>query len=402
MSGTRAAQAGGGGAQSGPAWESVLALVGCGLLLVGQLIVYRGSDDQDAAIHAIYARSPTSAGRIVSSFARPLFAVLYIGPGLLGYTAMRIFTACVCLLTAWLVYRVARALGLAHAWIAIPFVVLQPAMFQLGAETMTEPVFALCLAAGLLALVEHRDAVAAVVWSFLPLARPEGPIVLAVIGVAWVYRAAQHRSTWRVIPLLAVGSLVWYLGAFLSTGDPRYISDTFPWVFDTSTIHGNWLHYVTRWPAIVGVGVVVLSLLGIVAAAKRPVLRLAIAVVGAVLAVHTYLWAAGRFASWGFDRYFATMAPLTGLLAVAGLGPDRAVESMACTPPGDRAGEPPNVAGRARRRYESSELHGWRDRGHGSGSRDSGRAARPAAHRLGSLRLRLHRSGQRARVDTRE
>jgi hypothetical protein len=301
-----------------PAIEALIALSGCAALLVWQIVAYRGSDDQDAAIHALYARFPSDPGRIVSPFARPLFAVLYIGPGLLGYTEMRIFTILICLLTAWVTYRIAVRLGLAYAWIAIPFVVLQPVLYQLGAETMTEPVFALTLAVGMLAFVSRHPITAAVAWSFLPLARPEGPIVLAVIGAMWTLRALQRRSSWHPIPFLAVGSIIWYIAALLSTGDPRYISNTFPWAFNTSTIHGAWLHYVLRWPGIVGVGVMPLSVIGVVAAWKRAALRLALAIIIAVLAVHTYLWAAGRFASWGFDRYFATITPLSALLAVAG------------------------------------------------------------------------------------
>jgi hypothetical protein len=53
-------------------------------------------------------------------------------------------------------------------------------------------------------------------------------------------------------------------------------------------------------------------------AARAAVLRLSLAVTAVLLVLHTYLYMAGKMASTGFDRYFATIAPLTAVVAVAG------------------------------------------------------------------------------------
>ncbi len=282
--------------------------------------MFPSSDDQDAAIHALYARFPDDPVRVLGIFARPLFATVYVIPGLIGYPAMRVFTLLVCLAMAWLTYRAAERAGLAFAWLAIPFVLTQPALYQLGTETMTEPIFALTLAGGLYALAGGREIVAALVLSLLPLARPEGPVVLVTTAACWASRALASRKTRLAIVLLAAGTALWQVAWTLTTGDVRYIGHTLPWAFDTSAIHGDPLHYLIHWPAIIGLGVLPLWLIGAVVGRRMPLLRLAVAITLAVLTVHTYLWAAGRLASWGFDRYFATLAPCTALLATAGLG----------------------------------------------------------------------------------
>jgi hypothetical protein len=289
-----------------------LALYGLALALVP------GIGDEDAALHAMYTRFPTDPSRLLSVWSRPAFAILYLLPAQFGYFAMRVFTVGVCALAAWLTYRVAVRLGLRYAWMAIPLVLLQPCLFGVGMDTMTEPVFALVLAGGLLAFASDRLLLAAAIWSFLPLARPEGPFILVLLAVLWLPRVLHSRRYLAAILLLGLGMVVWELVCYAVTRDWRYLIDTFPWT-PTSPVHGTLLHYVRRWPVIVGWGVLPLSLAGLWPGRRDRVQRLCVLMVLTVLALHTLLFAFGKMASWGYDRYFATLAPANALIALAGL-----------------------------------------------------------------------------------
>ncbi len=292
------------------------------LLLVG----LPASGDQDAAIHAIYSRWPLDPNpapfpyRVLTVWSRPIFALAYALPGQLGFTAMRAFTVAVCAVTGWLTYLLARRLKLPQPWLAVPLTLLQPVMLQVGMDVMTEPLFALLLAAGLLALQSGRKLLAACLWSLLPLARPEGGPVLAVIAAVWGLEALRHRR--GLVPLLGLGLgvVLWEASVLALTGNWRYLLDTFPWPVQSDQWQGSPFHYLLRWPLILGVAGVVPWLLGL-----RPSwrtggsMRLCVLFVSAVLGVHAFLFATGGFASTGFERYFATLAPTNGLIALAGV-----------------------------------------------------------------------------------
>jgi hypothetical protein len=305
---------------SGSSARALTALAVSLLPYVFFLAVLPATADQDAALHAIYALFPRDPSRVLSVWARPAFAVPYLIPAHLGYVAMRITTVLLCAITAWLVYRLAERLQLKWAWLAIPLVLLQPVLLPVGIDTMTEPTFQLILAAGLLALAHERRILAAVILSFLPLARPEGPFVLAVLGIAWLPRAFRDARQWIPIACLATGMVVWELSVILITHNVHFLQSTFPWPAGGAPHIANPpLHYVRRWTHIIGVGTLPLWLLGIWSSRRRPFVRLLVAMTLVVFLVHSYLFATGSLASTGFDRYFASLAPLTALIALAGV-----------------------------------------------------------------------------------
>jgi hypothetical protein len=290
------------------------------------LLALPASGDQDAAIHAIYSRWPLDPNpapfpdRVLTVWSRPLFALTYSLPGQLGFTAMRLFTVLVCAATGWLTYLIARRLTLPSPWLAVPLVLLQPVMIQVGTDVMTEPLFALVLAAGLLALVSGRQLLAAALWSFLPLARPEGGPVLAVLAAMWGLEALRNRRALVPLLLLGLGLVLWEAAVLIITRNWRYLLDTFPWPVHSDRWQGSPFHYLLRSPFILGAAGLVPWVAGL-----RPSwraggsLRLAVLFMSVVLCVHAFLFATGGMASTGFERYFATLAPTNGLIALAGV-----------------------------------------------------------------------------------
>jgi hypothetical protein len=294
---------------------ALIALGGSLVPYAAVLSLFPATGDQDAALHALFARFPEPI-RVLGVWARPLFAAPYVLPARFGYLAMRIFTVLVCAAVAWVTYLVVRRVGVARAWVAIPLVLLQPVFLQVGSDTMTEPTFALCLALGLLAFAYDRLLLAAAVWSFLPLARPEGPFVLALFAALWLPRALRDRRYAAAIALLGVGMLVWVVACLIVTGSVAYVTHL-PWGLG-SPMRGPATHYITRWPHIVGLGLLPLWLVGLWPSWRHPVTRLCILIIGAVLVVHTVLFTAGMMGTFGFDRYFATLASPVAIIAAVG------------------------------------------------------------------------------------
>ena len=292
------------------------------LLLLGY---FRGGGDQDAAIHAIFALFP-SPDRILSIWARPLFAAPYVIPARIGgYLAMRIATIGICALAAWLTYLTARRVGVGRfAWLCIPLLLLQPALLSTGTDAMTEPIFVLVFSAGLLALASHRTLTAAAILSFLPLARPEGPFILFVFAVIWLGEIRRDRRYVAAIALLGLGMLVWLLACLIVAGNTIYMT-SIPWPAHTVQVPTRFtseqiLHYARRWPHIVGLGVFPLFLIGLRRSWRQPLLRACVLTTFALLAVHTILYSAATMGSLGLDRYLATLAPAVALVATAGAG----------------------------------------------------------------------------------
>jgi hypothetical protein len=89
----------------------------CAALYAVQFAMFRTTDDQDAGMHALLSRFPTPAWRLLTAFARPLFATVYLVPAQFGYPAMRAFTLVLCLATAWLT---GAALTIWAAWLLEP------------------------------------------------------------------------------------------------------------------------------------------------------------------------------------------------------------------------------------------------------------------------------------------
>ncbi|MDY7230381.1 hypothetical protein [Hyalangium rubrum] len=305
---------------------ALFALIACLIPYAVLLLGFPASGDQDAAIHAIYSRWPTAPNpapfpyRLLTVWSRPLFATLYAVPGQLGYAPMRLFTVLLCASTGWLTYLLARRLSLPRPWLAVPLTMLQPVLLQVGTDVMTEALFALVLAAGFLALESGRRLLAAALWSFLPLARPEGAIILGVLAALWGFEALRDRRALLPLLMLGLGAVLWELTVLALTGNWRYLLDTFPWPVHGTQWSGPPFHYLLRWPLIVGFAALVPWLVGL-----RPswraggTARLSVLFCAVVLVIHALLFTTGGFASTGFDRYFATLVTSNALIALTGV-----------------------------------------------------------------------------------
>lgn len=100
--------------------------------------ISNGVYHEDDLTHYVFARwSHFDARYLLDVWGRPGFTVPYSWPAAIGSSqdglrACRVFSAILSAATAWLAFRIARRLGIRHAWAAIPLLYLQPLFARLS------------------------------------------------------------------------------------------------------------------------------------------------------------------------------------------------------------------------------------------------------------------------------
>ena len=196
--------------------------------------------------------------------------------------------------------------------------------------------------------VQGRYYWAALQFSATTAARPAGFFFAAFFGVATVVIALRGRfgspkkTLTRLVligVLLASIPTMWnFAGAILTRGPAPSLQKAVTGLFDGTydplwLKHANaWdtvmfkygrdgpLHYLILMPLITGGGIMMLMIPGYPALFGMRRAWLIPALWTLFLVLHTFLRTSGLFASGGYARFFVSVAPLAGIMAVAGVG----------------------------------------------------------------------------------
>lgn len=301
---------------------AILWILAC-LVTGGALIaLYPDSYQQDGGHHFLYARWAWRHPELfVSVWQRPLFSLFHAGPALGGYEVARFWAAIISTAGAAMAWLTARKLGIEGSWRVIPFYLLQPALFLMWSDTMTEPLFAAVLSAALLAHYSGRRILGAIIASLCIGARPEGAFValvwgLMMLGSRNIGKTIISRGMWSLV--LATGIVGWVLAAWAITGDPLYIKNNWPpdWQAGGAAYgKGPPWEYVMRFPEIAGPLLMIPVSIGLWVVARTPGWRLIAALFLFTFGVHSLMRVFGAFGAAGYARYFSAFAPC---LAIAG------------------------------------------------------------------------------------
>lgn len=300
-------------------WLVPFALLGAALV-----VLYPDSYQQDGGFHFLYARwAFENPYNVVDVWGRPLFTTLYALPAQLGYPLAKLLTVVVCLATAWNAARLAAALGLRRAELAVPLLFLQPSFLLLCPETMTEPLFALVLVLAL--RLHHAGRVGPGMWvaSLLPLARPEGFFV----GVLWgAFVLLDPRAGATVVRRglgalrLAAGTAAWWVASVIITRRPLYLRDNWPPNWGVGFTYGTgplWQYVVNHHELLAG-PMVVLFLVGLVALVRARRALLPLSALLLVAGLHSVFFHYGLFGSVGYARYLVCVSVPMALACLAG------------------------------------------------------------------------------------
>jgi hypothetical protein len=123
------------------------------------------------------------------------------------------------------------------------------------------------------------------------------------------------------VPLLAVGSALWWLAALLLTGDPLYIKHNWPpdWQLTAATYGiGNLWTYAGKLPEIAGPLLTVAFVAGLATLLIQRRLATVTSAFLTIFLLHSVMRAFGLFGSAGYARYFVCVSPAIALISLAG------------------------------------------------------------------------------------
>lgn len=280
-------------------------------------------DSGDSIHHYLFARyAPQHPELYFHHWAKPLFVLLASPFAQWGFTGMKLFNALCTLITMLLTYRCATQLHYKYAALSILFLMFSPLYYILTFSGLTEPLFALFLAWGMLQALKQNYLSSAVIISFLPYIRSEGLIIAGVFLVYFFVR--QH---WKALPLLFTGSILYGIaGAF--------VHHTLLWVFTKipySTLssvygHGDLSHFVVQLINVTGIPLYLLFWLGLFMIGRKMFqkqtkaeeLFLIAGLAVAFILAHSLFWYLGIFNSMGLKRVLIGIMPCLALLCLRG------------------------------------------------------------------------------------
>jgi hypothetical protein len=310
--------------------SALLAILFVGAIGVLLVFLFPGSPEQDVDYHFLMARTAwVDHFYFVDVWARPLFTAIFAPFALWGFTASRFFALAVSLAVAWQTYRLACDLGMQRPWLAILFLVGQPAVFVLFSNLFTELPFALVFVTALRCDFCSRRKLGMLIASFLPLARPEGVFLCLLWGFWILLRPDQketglpiHRRLATRLPstlILGTGVLCWWLAALVITKDPLFILHNWPatWHQDMYA-RGTYFSYAQRAQKFIGLAFLLPFLLGLLGGFRSRHWALISSSFLLFFLLHSIFLKYGLFGEAGFPRYMASVSPAIALLTLEG------------------------------------------------------------------------------------
>ncbi|CAN5762488.1 hypothetical protein BH11BAC7_BH11BAC7_20000 [soil metagenome] len=285
---------------------------------------FNGTGDAgDSVTHYLFAKyAPQHPELFFHHWAKPVFVLLASPFAQFGFDGMKMFNALTTLGTIFLTYRIAERLKLHQSYAVMILLIFSPMYFVLTFSGLTEPLFALFVAGGIYLVTKRSYASAMLLISFLPFVRSEGLIIAGVFGIYLMI-----KQKWKLLPLLAVGHLVYSFAGYFVHHDLLWVFRKIPYArLDSIYGRGELTHFAKQLFYILGLPGFILFLLGVISILKDVIKRkesrvIPVLILGGFLAffiAHTLFWYYGIFGSMGLTRVFICVIPLMALIMLKG------------------------------------------------------------------------------------
>lgn len=313
--------------------------LGMASLLTWLAVISPGTEGgMDSYEHYLIARYSWKYPQLMlDQWGKPLYTMFASPFAQLGFQGVVFFNIGLLILSAWLVWLTAKTLKFKYPLLAFTGVLFSPIFLDNTLSGLTEP-FNAAMLAGILFLFARQSYTWAAFFSgFLPYARSEGYVILAVIGVFLLF----YRKDYRATLLLFAGSVVFnFLGWWLDhppgeAGDPFWVITHNPYLsFELSGRNvcgsGPLLHYVKISNYIFGRVLLVLIALACLVIPYRffqsfrkendpksviPFLFFfAFGIFALYFSVHSLIWKLGMMGSCGLQRVMVVIIPSAALM----------------------------------------------------------------------------------------
>jgi len=312
-------------------WAKIILFVSFAYILTLFLISPGLYGDADSISHYHLARYAFKYPfHFVDHWGKPLYTTLSAPFAQLGYQGAVLFNILCGLLTAWLIYRIAKKLELQDSLLVIPFSLFTPIYLVTMMTGLTEILFGLVLVASIYFYLYERTVISSVIISFIPYARTEGILFLFIFLLAFLL-----VRKYKAIPFLFTGFIVFSLAGYWHYKDFLWFFTAVPYIKEGPDIYGSgsFFYYFRVFDQIMGWPLIIPAFLGLIVLSvkllreKKPFFtfpRITIywLVAGSFLAfilAHSFLWWQGMFGVLSSKRFMACVMPLGGLIALVGV-----------------------------------------------------------------------------------
>ena len=267
---------------------------------------------------------------LLDQWGKPLYNILASPFAQFGMMGVIVFNILLLIGTSWIVYFTARKLHMNFAWLAFVFCLASPIWFDNTITGLTEPLNAFLLMVVVYMFVSKRIITASIIAGFLPFARSEGYVIIAVIGFYLLFVLKHYKA----FGLLLVGTAVMSVVGWIVEGNPTWIYDTNPYIKYQieSTIKkenicgsGALLHYVKSLPFVMGKTRLVFFVSGLVVVLLRYLRKpkervnqnafyLFAGIYTLYFVVHSLIWYKGAMGSCGYTRVLVVIEPLAAII----------------------------------------------------------------------------------------
>ncbi|MEA3496184.1 MAG: hypothetical protein U9R42_09140 [Bacteroidota bacterium] len=263
-------------------------------------------------------------------WAKPLFTLFSAPFAAMGFTVMKIFNSLVASITAYTTYRIAKKMNLKYSLLALLFVFSAPLYFRLIFSGLTEHFFALVLVVAVYLTMDEKYKSSAIIFSFLPFARSEGLVILAVFVI---YLIVKKKS--KIIPWVFTGHIFYgILGLIFYHHDFLWIFKKIPYAHLSSVYgSGDIFHFFDQMTYVIGGHLYLLLVAGIIMMIISFFIKklrnnrefyveelwLIYGAFAAFFIAHSLFWYFGIFNSMGLKRVLIDVVPLIAIICLIAL-----------------------------------------------------------------------------------
>lgn len=267
---------------------------------------------------------------LLDQWGKPIYNILASPFAQFGMMGVISFNILLLIGSAWLAYGIARKLNFNHAWVAFILCLASPIWFDNTITGLTEPLNAFLMLWVVYLFATDKVMWGAVLSGFLPFARSEGFVIMAVIGFYLLFIVRNYKA----FALLLFGSVFMNMVGWIVEGEALWIYTKNPYIkyqIESSVKEenicgsGSLLHYVKSltWVMgaprlllfVAGVGLVVLRYLRKPGdKAMRLLFFIALGVYALYFGIHSWIWYKGIMGSCGYQRVLVVIEPLAALI----------------------------------------------------------------------------------------
>ncbi|WP_129589809.1 hypothetical protein [Rubritalea profundi] len=319
-------------------WSSIL--VGLAWILY-RLLASTGWILDDEISHYLFSKSVwENSDQIFNHWTRPGRNLLHCLAAPFGFTATRIFTLVLAMLSVWVTFKVGRILKVNLLWTVPLMLIFQSWFPELSYPVLTQTPFMLFWILGVWLALTKRWHLAGFCFGYLSLIRHEGILLTAAWGIWLTFseggfgqqcilvlrRKVKALSTLPKLGCDALYGLSTVSAIILYNLAALCFNGTFPFSVyfesEPTTMYGSGTiyHYVPLLASGVGAFCFILSIGGMFNIRTRlGDWSLLLATYPLYFILHSLIYWQGAFASGGYYLFLMPMAPFIALLAAEGL-----------------------------------------------------------------------------------